>query len=231
MPPLVNTCTNIRAAPCENVSSGICGQQWPRSACAFAQYDQRLRCLLTELLTIIECISWEQMPGSHFVHAWAESESVRFAHARRHLLAWRDPYDPGIRGHLIVCNTRYLYGWMAGWLACWIDRQSDKETDGKTDRLINRSLNNLLTLLLKRSPNQETKDSYIHKWQRSISACASHSLLFMVDALYRSVIYTEADIEFPDQTFPASILHKSTAGRYWPVRVADGPITARCRFM
>ena len=31
--------------------------------------------------------------------------------------------------------------------------------------------------------------------------------------------------------YPASILHKSIAGRYRPVRVADGPITARCRFM
>ena len=30
---------------------------------------------------------------------------------------------------------------------------------------------------------------------------------------------------------PVSILHKSIAGRYWPVRVADGPITARCRFI
>ena len=29
----------------------------------------------------------------------------------------------------------------------------------------------------------------------------------------------------------ASILYKSTAGRNRPVRVADGPITARCRFM
>ena len=29
--------------------------------------------------------------------------------------------------------------------------------------------------------------------------------------------------------YPASILHKSIAGRYRPVRVADGPITARCR--
>ena len=28
-----------------------------------------------------------------------------------------------------------------------------------------------------------------------------------------------------------SILHKSIAGRYRPVRVADGPITARCRFI
>ena len=32
-------------------------------------------------------------------------------------------------------------------------------------------------------------------------------------------------------TNPVSILYKSTAGRYRPVRVADGPITARCRFI
>ena len=30
---------------------------------------------------------------------------------------------------------------------------------------------------------------------------------------------------------PVSILHKSIAGRYRPVRLADGPITARYRFM
>ena len=30
---------------------------------------------------------------------------------------------------------------------------------------------------------------------------------------------------------PASILYKSTAGRYQPIRVADGPITTRYRFM
>ena len=33
-----------------------------------------------------------------------------------------------------------------------------------------------------------------------------------------------------DKIIP-SILHKSIAGRYRPVRVADGPITARYRFM
>ena len=44
--------------------------------------------------------------------------------------------------------------------------------------------------------------------------------------------------EHPDQaaypslvTFPVSILHKSIAARYRPVRVADGPITARYRFI
>ena len=31
--------------------------------------------------------------------------------------------------------------------------------------------------------------------------------------------------------YPVSILHKSIAGRYRPVRVAGGPITARCRFI
>ena len=31
--------------------------------------------------------------------------------------------------------------------------------------------------------------------------------------------------------FPASILYKSIAGPYQPVRVADGPITARYRFI
>ena len=30
---------------------------------------------------------------------------------------------------------------------------------------------------------------------------------------------------------PASILYKSTAGRYRPVSYPDGPITVRCRFI
>ena len=30
--------------------------------------------------------------------------------------------------------------------------------------------------------------------------------------------------------YPVSILRKSISGRHWPVRVADGPMTARCRF-
>ena len=31
--------------------------------------------------------------------------------------------------------------------------------------------------------------------------------------------------------YPVSILYKSIVGRYRPVRVAEGPITARCRFI
>ena len=48
---------------CVNVSSGICRQQRPRSACAFAQSDQGRCCLQTESLDTIECFKGEHMPG------------------------------------------------------------------------------------------------------------------------------------------------------------------------
>ena len=38
-------------------------------------------------------------------------------------------------------------------------------------------------------------------------------------------------IKVTDADHTVRILHKSIAGRYRPVRVADRPITARCRFM
>ena len=70
--------------PCENVSAGVCGQRRPRSACATSPQ--------TELLNTMECFNDEQMPERDLVHAWDESESVHFAHARRHISAWRGPY-------------------------------------------------------------------------------------------------------------------------------------------
>ena len=54
---------------CKNLSSGICGQQRPRSDCASVQSDQGLRCPLTESCDIIECINGELMPRSDFAHA------------------------------------------------------------------------------------------------------------------------------------------------------------------
>ena len=41
-------------APCQNVSSGICGQLRPRSDCANAQSDQGLYCPQTESLNTTE---------------------------------------------------------------------------------------------------------------------------------------------------------------------------------
>ena len=50
--------------------------------------------------------------------------------------------------------------------------------------------------------------------------------------LYLSVLLSTFWVKYVSRTkSPASSLHKSIAGRYRPVRVADGPITARYRFM
>ena len=57
------------AAPCENLSSDICRQRWPRSACAPAQSDQGLHCPLAKLLDTTERINGEQRPGWDFAHA------------------------------------------------------------------------------------------------------------------------------------------------------------------
>ena len=59
----------IRAVPCENVSTGICGQRMSRLDCASAQSDQGLRCPLTESLCTIECIKGEQKLEWDFTHA------------------------------------------------------------------------------------------------------------------------------------------------------------------
>ena len=53
---------HVWAAPLKNVSSGICGQRRPRTACASAQSDQDIRCPLAESVNTIECINGEQMP-------------------------------------------------------------------------------------------------------------------------------------------------------------------------
>ena len=62
------------ASPWENVSLGICGQQRPWSSCASTQSAQSLRCLPTESLDTIECVSEKQIPGWDFEHVQNESE-------------------------------------------------------------------------------------------------------------------------------------------------------------
>ena len=51
------------------MSSGICGQRKPRSACAFAQMDQGLHCPLTESLDTIACMNGKQRFELYFAHA------------------------------------------------------------------------------------------------------------------------------------------------------------------
>ena len=52
-----NNNDNKWAAPCKNVSSDICGQRRPRSACASTQSDLYLRRQLTESLDTTECMN------------------------------------------------------------------------------------------------------------------------------------------------------------------------------
>ena len=58
----------IWAPSCENMSLAICGQWWPRTACAFTQSDQVLHCLLTESLDTTECMNRGQRLGGYSVH-------------------------------------------------------------------------------------------------------------------------------------------------------------------
>ena len=58
----------VWAAPCENVSSGICGQRRSRSACTSAQSDQGLYYSLKESLETIEYINGDQIPEWDFLH-------------------------------------------------------------------------------------------------------------------------------------------------------------------
>ena len=60
---------NKWAAPCENMSSGICGQRRPSSACTFAQSDQSIQCPLTESLNTTKCTNVDQRPGWYIAHA------------------------------------------------------------------------------------------------------------------------------------------------------------------
>ena len=52
-----------------------------------------------------------------------------------------------------------------------------------------------------------------------------------LDSLPRSVWSKTEEIRPIVSFYPVSILYKSIEGRYRPVRVADGPITARYRFI
>ena len=65
-------------------------------------------------------------------------------------------------------------------------------------------------------------------WFVSERSCSDQqvatSLLFALTSGYDLV-------EGSEERYPVSILYKSIAGRYRPVKVADGPITAHYRFI
>ena len=49
------------------------------------------------------------MPGSHFAHAYNESESMHFAHARKHIFAWHGPNGKCMHKRLLISHLRCSY--------------------------------------------------------------------------------------------------------------------------
>ena len=70
-----------------------------------------------------------------------------------------------------------------------------------------------------------------HWWDRAVNSNVhlNADILRIVSFCKLSVVDTPYKVSALIIS-PVSILHKSIVGRYRPVRVADGPITARCRF-
>ena len=79
------------------------------------------------------------------------------------------------------------------------------------------------------SQNNGCFDIYLSLFQQFFASC----VLFLLLAACMHIVYIILYfiVQHQIRHFPVSILYKSIAGRYRPVRVADGPITARYRFI
>ena len=86
----------------------IFGHTRTASACASTQSDQGLRCSLTESLKTIECFNGEQMSTWDFAHVCEECICVHFAHARRYIFAWRDPFVVSKFFHQLTKRYKFL---------------------------------------------------------------------------------------------------------------------------
>ena len=74
----------------------------------------------------------------------------------------------------------------------------------------------------------------IYLWQqcRHRSAPLSQTTLIKIcGILGKQYSQHEQGLRYYRYMYPVSILRKSISGRHRPVRVADGPMTVRCRFM
>ena len=74
------------------MSSDICGQQRPKSACVSAQSDQDLPCPLTESLNTTECMNGEQRPGRYFAHVQDDLNLRILCVLKRHFFTSRSLY-------------------------------------------------------------------------------------------------------------------------------------------
>ena len=70
----------------------------------------------------------------------------------------------------------------------------------------------------------------VYRWRKVSLSCVLAQKIWYV-FIYWCVLDKEIQsLVILSSIYPVSILHKSISGRHRPVRVADGPMTARCRF-
>ena len=101
----------IYGPPIRNRVFGQCGQRRPRSAYASAKSNQGLHCPLKESFDTKECMNGEhgtRMIICAYTDLWIWISA--FAHVRRYLSAWRDPYDiitvASWHGSISSCQTK-----------------------------------------------------------------------------------------------------------------------------
>ena len=93
--------SQVHIWPCENVSSGKCGQLRPRLSYASAQSHQGYHCPLT-VIAYYRLYEWQAKAQMILCACAGCSEYVYLAHVRRHVFAKRSPFD-GTFAHLGHC--------------------------------------------------------------------------------------------------------------------------------
>ena len=72
-------------------------------------------------------------------------------------------------------------------------------------------------------------ERYRNHGHESLSVTIVIIIIIIIIIIITISVFQEDNI-FSTSASPVSILRKSISGRHRPVRVADGPMTARCRF-
>ena len=83
----------------------------------------------------------------------------------------------------------------------------------------------MLWVLIRSAPEALLMSTHMSPWRNK-----NKSNTFQLKNALSGVMLISRYFRKISSAFPVSILRKSISGRHRPVRVADGPMTARCRF-
>ena len=104
------------------------------------------------------------------------------------------------------------------WLPQQAEKRKQQQHDYETKKMKTRSSRQMIVL------SRQTSRAQLHHEKYE----SYHDMVLLLSP-FSNFTFKELGVQLNNT--PVSILHESIAGRYWPVRVADGPITARYRLM